>query len=90
MGGLTPVYSAPEVFDSQPGAGSDQYSLAILYQEMLTGKLPFGGINAAQLAVQHLSERPNIDVLPAVDQPAVQRALSKDPGDRFPNCGALV
>ena len=41
MGGMTPVYAAPELFDGRPSAASDQYSLAIVYQEMLTGALPF-------------------------------------------------
>ena len=43
MGGLTPVYASPEVFDGRPSRHSDQYSLAIVYQEMLTGALPFPG-----------------------------------------------
>ena len=41
VGGLTPLYSAPEVFQGSPSTFSDQYSLAVLYQEMLTGVLPF-------------------------------------------------
>jgi serine/threonine protein kinase len=36
VGGLTPLYSAPEVFQGAPSTFSDQYSLAVLYQEMLT------------------------------------------------------
>ncbi|HUP81287.1 MAG TPA: protein kinase, partial [Pirellula sp.] len=43
MGGLTPTYAAPEMFDGRPGRFSDQYSLAIVYQELLTGTLPFRG-----------------------------------------------
>ncbi len=34
--GLTPVYAAPEMFDGRPCRSSDQYALAIVYQEMLT------------------------------------------------------
>ena len=43
VGGMTPLYAAPEVFRGLPGRQSDQYSLAIVYQEMLTGRLPFVG-----------------------------------------------
>ena len=43
MGGLTPIYAPPEVFEGRPSRRSDQYSLAIVYQEMLTGVLPFPG-----------------------------------------------
>ncbi|MCA9211482.1 MAG: protein kinase, partial [Planctomycetales bacterium] len=37
MGGLTPLYASPELFDGTPTRFSDQYSLAIVYHEMLTG-----------------------------------------------------
>ena len=90
ISGLTPVYAAPELFDGAPGFRSDQYSLAIVYQEMLTGALPFGGRSAAQLAAQHLHGRPQIESLPASDQPAIARALSKNPEQRFRACCDMV
>ncbi|MDX1946128.1 MAG: tubulin-like doman-containing protein [Pirellulaceae bacterium] len=90
MGGLTPVYAPPEVFEGRPSRRSDQYSLAIVYQEMLTGMLPFPGRTAAQLAAQHLNAKPRVSPLPAHDQPAIARALSKKPSDRFASCRELV
>jgi len=90
MGGLTPVYAPPEVFDGRPSLKSDQYSLAIVYQEMLTGALPFPGRTASQLAAQHLHSPPRLAVLARSDQPIIARALSKDPEERFPNCRAMV
>jgi hypothetical protein len=90
MGGLTPVYAPPEVFEGRPSRRSDQYSLAIVYQEMLTGVLPFPGKTAAQLAAQHLNAKPRLGALPDVDQGPVARALSKKPEDRFTRCGELV
>src|SRR5438105_5852413 len=42
-GGVTPVYAAPETFDGWVSRFSDQYSLAIVYQELLTGHRPFLG-----------------------------------------------
>ena len=90
MDGLTPAYAAPELFDGRPGLASDQYSLAIVYQEMLTGSRPFSGATAAQLANQHLHSRPNLNALPRSDQPAIARALAKNPEKRFPSCLALV
>ncbi|ADB15174.1 serine/threonine protein kinase [Pirellula staleyi DSM 6068] len=90
MGGLTPVYAPPEVFEGRPSKRSDQYSLAIVYQEMLTGMLPFPGKTAAQLAAQHLNARPRLLPLPAYDQTVVGRALSKNPKDRFNSCRELV
>ena len=90
MGGMTPVYAAPEIFDGRPTSNSDQYSLAIVYQEMLTGILPFPGMTAAQLAIQHVNTRPRLDSLPPEDVPAITRALSKNPLDRFASCRQMV
>ncbi len=90
MGGLTPLYAPPEVFDGRPSKWSDQYSLAIVYQEMLTGELPFPGTTAIQLARQHLNARPRLSALPERDQEVIARALSKTPKDRFKNCRELV
>ncbi|MAR09681.1 MAG: hypothetical protein CL681_06870 [Blastopirellula sp.] len=90
MGGMTPLYSPPEVFDGRPNRYSDQYSLAILYQELLTGVPPFNGRTAAQLAAQHLNSPPALTPLPIAEQPIVARALAKEARNRFPNCKALV
>ena len=38
VNGFTPLYAAPELFEGRPGRATDQYSLAIVYQAMLTGK----------------------------------------------------
>lgn len=90
VSGLTPIYAAPEVFDDQPTSHSDQYSLAIVYQEMLTGLLPFPGRTPAQLAAQHISGRPRLEKLPASDREIIARALSKDPEKRFKSCLDLI
>lgn len=88
--GLTPNYAPPEVFDDQPNRYSDQYSLAIVFQQMLTGHLPFEGQTAAQLAVQHLHRRPDLSRLSRSDQAIIGRSLSKNPEKRFPNCRSLI
>ena len=90
MGGLTPTYAAPEVYDDRPTPNSDQYSLAIVYQEMLTGTLPFPGRTTAQLASQHLHARPRLSSLLPADQAVIAKALSKKPQDRYPSCRAMV
>ncbi len=90
MGGLTPLYAPPEVFDGRPTLWSDQYSLAIVFQEMLTGELPFPGTTAVQLARQHLNARPRLSALPDRDQIVISRALAKTPTDRFKSCRELV
>jgi serine/threonine protein kinase len=90
VAGMTPTYSSPEMFDDTPSAHSDQYSLAIVYQEMLTGVLPFPGRTAAQLANQHLRTPPQLSPLSERDRPAVAKALAKNATDRFPSCRAFV
>jgi serine/threonine protein kinase len=89
-GGITPVYAAPETFDGRVTRFSDQYSLAIVYQELLTGQRPFNGSNVRQLILQHISASPNVAPLPADDRPHVQRALCKIPEQRFPSCQEFV
>ena len=90
MGGLTPVYAPPELFDGRPSVHSDQYSLAIVFQELLSGSLPFNGRTTAQLAAQHLHGRPNFDGLPGPDQVTIGRALSKNPEQRYTSCRELI
>ncbi|MCS7044933.1 MAG: protein kinase [Gemmataceae bacterium] len=85
-GGVTPVYAAPETFDGWLSRYSDQYSLAIVFQELLTGQRPFTGTTMRQLVLQHLQGDPDVSVLPAADRPIVLRALAKKPDDRFPTC----
>ena len=69
---------------------TDQYSLAIVYIELLSGKRPFNGKNIRLLALQHMSEEPDLSSLPEYDRPVVARALAKDPNERFPSCLAFV
>ena len=90
IGGLTPIYAPPEVFDGRPSMNSDQYSLAVMYQELLTGIRPFSGRTIAQLATQHVHNAPNLDPLPSSDQPVIARALEKNPDRRFANCREFV
>ncbi len=85
-GGVTPVYAAPETFDGWVSRFSDQYSLAIVYQELLTGLRPFAGNNLRQLVLQHLQGTPNLSSLPAADRPIVARALAKSPDERHATC----
>jgi serine/threonine protein kinase len=86
MGAVTPLYAAPELFHGKLSRHCDQYSLAIVYQELLTGVLPLQGKNMRQLLVQHTQMEPNLQALPAPDRPLVARALAKMPEQRYPSC----
>src|SRR5262245_24416790 len=89
-GGVTPFYAAPETFDGWVSRHTDQYSLGIVYQELLTGVRPFTGNSAKQMLVQHLSVEPNLRPLMPKDRAIIRRALAKNPRERFPTCLALI
>lgn len=67
---------------------SDIYSIGILMYELLTGKLPFRGDNAVEIALKHLKEpMPSIrDELPDIPQSVeniILRASAKNPKNRY-------
>ena len=90
LNGFTPMFAAPELFEGRPARVSDQYSLAIVYQMMLTGSSPFNGRKAAQLTAQHLRSQPDLTFLQPIDRPVIARALSKNMNSRFDNCTEFV
>ena len=90
LSSVTPLYAPPETFLNKISDRSDQYSLAIVYQELLTGQRPFAGKNPRQLAQQHLQEEPDLRALPEPERLIVGRALAKDPTKRYPSCMAFL
>lgn len=84
--GLTPKYASPEVLRGLVHTQSDQYSLALVYYEMLTGSFPYAGRSAQQMMLLHISGEPDLAALPLADRAAVGRAVAKSPDDRFPSC----
>ncbi len=90
LGGVTPLYAPPETLMGKVSPHSDQYSLAVVYQEMLTGHRPFVAKNVRMLAQMHLQDPPDVRALPEADRVVVLRALSKDPVKRFASCTDFV
>jgi serine/threonine-protein kinase len=86
-----PEYMAPEQFYARtPVASADQYALAVVVYQCLTGTLPFIGDSFEEVARRQAREvaPPLADSrrdLPATVTEAVDRALSKQPADRFPS-----
>ncbi|MFN8573277.1 MAG: serine/threonine-protein kinase [Gemmatimonadaceae bacterium] len=93
----TPEYMSPEQASGDPevGEASDQYSLACVAFEMLTGEPPFRGPNAQATLAKHVLDAPRVvrllrpDASLAVDR-AVARALAKQPTDRFTSLSAFA
>ena len=73
---------------------SDIYSIGILMYELLTGKLPFKGDNAVEIALKHLKEPlPSIrDELPDIPQAVenvILKSAAKNPKNRYNDARAM-
>jgi eukaryotic-like serine/threonine-protein kinase len=86
----TSDYIAPEQAQGQRvDEHTDVYSLGVVLYELLTSEVPFPGENFVAVAMRHINEPPpplrdkRPDVSPRLEA-AVQKAMAKDPGDRFP------
>jgi beta-lactam-binding protein with PASTA domain/tRNA A-37 threonylcarbamoyl transferase component Bud32 len=85
----TAQYLSPEQARGAPvTASSDLYSVGIVLYEMLTGKVPFTGDSAIEIAMKHLNDAPKPpskirpEIPEELDQ-VVLRALAKNPEDRY-------
>jgi eukaryotic-like serine/threonine-protein kinase len=86
----TPAYMSPEqsVGDEAVDSRSDIYSLAVVVYEMLAGRPPFTGPNPRAIMARRLVQPPpSLAVvrpdLPPPVEPAITRALARQPADRF-------
>ncbi len=93
----TARYLAPETIRGEaPRPQTDQYSVAVLLYELLTGSWPFPKADAFVAAMHHhLHSIPTpireIDpTMPSTVEDGLLRALSKDPADRFSTVTDLV
>jgi len=89
----TPIYMPPEQWQDRPVPATDQYALAAMTYELLTGRPPFQG-NHSQLMYQHFHVQPNplssINSRVSADiDSVVLRALAKQPKDRFPSIASF-
>jgi hypothetical protein len=88
-GAMTPAYATPECFRGQVTKNSDQYSFAVTYYHLRTGRLLFSG-SFEQVMFRHLTEEPDLAELPPAERAAMARALAKDPEKRWRNCKVFV
>jgi eukaryotic-like serine/threonine-protein kinase len=92
----TAAYVAPEQIRGEAVDGkADQYGLAIVLYEAITGRQPFKGDSPVATAAQRLERNPlpvrslRADAPRALDA-VLMRALARDPRDRFATVGAFA
>jgi serine/threonine protein kinase len=86
-------YVAPELLKREQGPtrGTDQYSLAISYAELRTGRLPFRDLSfAPAILTAHLEGNLDFSYLPQREQTILRKATAMKPADRFPTVKAFV
>ena len=92
----TSNYLSPEQARGQAVTpATDVYSLGVVLYELLTGEVPFPGENFVAVAMKHINEPPPSLLEKRPDVPlrlvyAIERALAKDPNDRFPSMDAFA
>jgi eukaryotic-like serine/threonine-protein kinase len=91
----TPQYMAPETWDGLADAAADQYALACVLAEMLTGIPPFDGLTDSAVMKQHVLGEPAFpEQWPAGTPDGVEgvlnKALAKDSQQRYEHCGEFV
>jgi serine/threonine-protein kinase len=92
----TPLYMSPEQCrgTKQVDFRSDIYSLGLMIYQMLAGEPPFVSEGIGELFHMHMNVRQQplserVPSLPAGLSTVVDKALEKDPADRFADMGAL-
>ena len=92
----TPVYVSPEQARGEPlTPASDIYALGVVLYELIGGRPPFDAPTPLAVILKHLQEPPpplqslRASISPAVEI-VVQRALAKQPDDRYATAGDLA
>jgi eukaryotic-like serine/threonine-protein kinase len=90
----TPNAMPPEQWDGEPVPASDQYALAVMAYQLLTGRPPFIG-SMEQVMRQHFTKQPDPPSqlnpeLPAGVDEVILQALAKSPEQRYPSITAFA
>ena len=93
----TPAYMSPE--QVQGGVDidgrSDIYSMGVILYQLLSGKVPYQADTAARVMMMHILEPvPHItdakEDLPPAFNDVIEKAMAKDPDDRYQNAAEMA
>jgi serine/threonine-protein kinase len=93
----SPRYMSPEqaAGDRELDGRSDIYSLGLVGYEMLTGEPTFSGASPVSVIAKQITEVPppvstRADDVPPALAHAIDKAVAKDPNDRWPDAAAMA
>jgi serine/threonine protein kinase len=86
------AYAAPEMVSGShdPSPATDQYSLAMTYLELRTGRLPYKELAPLTILKAKLEGRLDLTGLPSAESAVLARALDVDPARRWPSCVEFI
>ncbi len=88
----TPQYMSPEQARGQKADHrADLYSLGVVLFQLLAGRVPYHAETPVAVALKHITEAvPKLPPKLRAFQPVIDRALAKEPGDRFQSGAEMV
>ncbi|MFM8281993.1 MAG: protein kinase domain-containing protein, partial [Planctomycetaceae bacterium] len=86
------AYAAPEMVSPpyDPSPTTDQYSLALTYVELRTGRLPYAELSPVAIMRAKIDGGLDLSMLPDAEAAVLGRALAIDATKRFQTCGEFV
>lgn len=87
----TPAFVAPEVILEQPPhPHTDQYSLALTWYTLRTGRLAVNGDSKYSAMISHVQGCLNLDGISEPEQEILRKATSLNPDERYETCRHFV
>ncbi len=86
----TAEYCAPEVFTGHMSERSDQFSLAVTYHVLRTGRFPYPPPPPRDQLKNYVRPEPDLSLVSYAERTVLLRSLSPAPPNRYPSCLDLI